>query len=103
MRDSEAHIYRVTIVTLDRHAAGPIARVAPRLAADFPGLELTVHAAAEWAEDHDALRAAQEAVTKSDIIISSVLFLEEHVRAILPQMQTRRDRCDAFVGLISDA
>ncbi|NNE87996.1 MAG: magnesium chelatase subunit H [Silicimonas sp.] len=103
MRDSVDHIpYRVVVVTLDRHAAGPVARVAPVLAQDFPGLELSVHAAAEWAEDASALDAARDAVASADIIVSSVLFLEEHVEAIRPAMEARRDQCDALVGLISD-
>lgn len=103
MRDSVDHIpYRVVVVTLDRHSAGPVARVAPILAADFPGLELSVHAAAEWAEDACALDTARDAVAQADIIISSVLFLEEHVEAIRPAMEARRDACDALVGLISD-
>jgi len=51
LRDDVTHKpYRVALVTLDRHAAGPAARVAPRLAQDFPGLSLTIHAAAEWAK-----------------------------------------------------
>ncbi len=38
--------YNVVIVTLDSHAAGPAARIAPRLAVDFPGLTVSVHACA---------------------------------------------------------
>ena len=43
--------YNVVIVTLDAHAAGPVARAAPRLQRDFPGLTISVHSAAEWAEN----------------------------------------------------
>ena len=32
-------VYRFVIVTLDAHAAGPAARVAPALTKDFPGIE----------------------------------------------------------------
>ena len=38
--------YSVVIVTLDAHAAGPAARALPRLRRDFPGLRVTVLAAA---------------------------------------------------------
>ncbi|MCK0167660.1 magnesium chelatase subunit H [Jannaschia sp. S6380] len=103
MRDSVDQHYRVVIVTLDRHAAGPVARVAPRLARDFPGLSLTVHAAAEWGEDRAALDAARADVASADIIVSAVLFLEDHVQAILPQIAARRADCDAVVSIISDA
>ena len=103
MRDSVDHIpYRVVLLTLDRHAAGPAARVAPRLAAEFAGLELTIHAAAEWGKDTAALDAARADIAQADIIISSVIFLEEHIQAILPDLKARRNACDAMVGIIAD-
>ena len=67
---------RIVFVTLDRHAAGPIARVAPGLAAEMPGLTIGVHAAAEWAADPAALEAAKADVARADILIVSVLFLD---------------------------
>jgi magnesium chelatase subunit H len=104
MRDEVIHKpYRVVIVTLDAHAAGPALRVSARLVDDFPGLEVTVHAAAEWAENPAAHTAAQAAIAHGDIIIANLLFLEEHINAILPDLQARRDACDAMGGLISDA
>ncbi|MEM6589917.1 MAG: magnesium chelatase subunit H [Pseudomonadota bacterium] len=95
--------YRVVILTLDSHAAGPCHRVAPRLERDFPGLELTVHAAAEWGECPEALEHAKDAIEKADIVVTNLLFLEEHIKAILPTLEARRDQCDAMVGIIADA
>lgn len=95
-------IYRFVIVTLDRHAAGPAARIAPKLASDFPGLSLSIHAAAEWDKDPTALQAAQDDIAKADIVVTGVLFLEDHVKAILPDLAARRDACDAMVGIVSD-
>ena len=104
MRDEVIHKpYRVVIVTLDAHAAGPALRVSARLAPDFPGLEVQVIAAAEWSESPEALARAKEAVAQGDIIIANLLFLEEHVKAILPTMQARREACDAMLGVIADA
>ncbi|NSX53460.1 magnesium chelatase subunit H [Parasulfitobacter algicola] len=103
MRDSSDHIgYRIVIVTLDSHAAGPAARVMPKLAEDFPGLSISIHAAAEWAESPEALAEAKLAVAHGDIIVSNLLFIEEHINAILPDLKARRDRCDAMLGLIAD-
>ncbi|SDZ48025.1 cobaltochelatase CobN subunit [Jannaschia faecimaris] len=103
MRDDVMHRpYRITMVTLDRHIAGPAARVAPTLAADFPGLQLSIHAAAEWAKDPAALIAAREDIARADIIVTGVLFLEEHIKAILPDLKARRDACDAMVNIVSD-
>ncbi|WP_333714681.1 magnesium chelatase subunit H [Yoonia sp.] len=103
MRDEVIHKpYRVVIVTLDSHAAGPALRMAARLAPDFPGLDVQVFAAAEWAESPEALDHARKAVAEGDIVIANLLFLEEHVKAILPAMKARRDQCDAMLGVIAD-
>jgi magnesium chelatase subunit H len=104
MRDEVIHKpYRVVIVTLDSHAAGPACRVAERLSPDFPGLEVQVFAAAEWAESPEELTRARAAVADGDIIIANLLFLEEHIKAILPAMQARRDDCDVMLGVIADS
>jgi magnesium chelatase subunit H len=94
--------YRFVVVTLDAHAAGPAARVLGRLQADFPGLDVSIHAAAEWAENPEALAQAKAAISAADIVCANLLFIEEHVLACLPEMQAARARCDAFVGVISD-
>ncbi|QYK40594.1 MAG: magnesium chelatase subunit H [Paracoccaceae bacterium] len=94
--------YSVVIVTLDAHAAGPAARIAPRLQRDFPGLVVSVHAAAEWAENPAALLRARDAVDHADLVVANLLFIEEHIQAILPNLQAARDRADAFVGVIAD-
>ncbi len=103
MRD-DSHItgYRVVIVTLDAHAAGPAARVCEKLSMEFPGLSLTVHAAAEWAENPAALDLAKDAVRHADIVVANLLFIEEHITAILPELEARRDHCDAMIGVIAD-
>ncbi|WP_340243920.1 magnesium chelatase subunit H [Roseobacter sp. HKCCA2468] len=103
MRGDGDHIpgYRVVIVTLDSHAAGPAARVSERLSGEFPGLSVSVHASAEWAENPAALEEARLAVRHGDIIVANLLFIEEHITAILPDLQARRDACDAMIGVIS--
>ena len=60
---NEAHIkrqsvgYRIALITLDAHAAGPCDRAASVLGTEFPGLSIEVHAAAEWGENPAALNA----------------------------------------------
>ena len=95
-------IYRFVIITLDAHAAGPASRIAPRLSRDFPGIEVSVHSAAEWAEDPAALARAKAAVADANFVVANLLFIEEHITAILPDLQRVRDRLDAFVGVIAD-
>ena len=107
MRDDFVHMtgpepYRFVILTLDSHAAGPAMRIAPRLAADFPGLEVSIFAAGEWGENPGALAEAQAAVAQADIVVTCLIFLEEHLNAIVPALTARRDHCDAMVGLVAD-
>jgi magnesium chelatase subunit H len=94
--------YRVVIITLDAHVAGPAARASERLLRDFPGLSITIHAAASWGDDPAALERAIEDIATGDIIIANMLFLEEHVRPVLPALKARRETCDAMVGMIAD-
>ncbi|MFZ7091420.1 magnesium chelatase subunit H [Primorskyibacter sp. 2E233] len=94
--------YRVVILTLDSHAAGPCMRAAERLLPDFPGLSIRVHAAAEWGESPEALARAKADIATGDIILTTLLFLEEHINAILPDLKARRESCDAMAGIIAD-
>ncbi len=103
MRDErQVQSYRVVIVTLDRHAAGPAARVMPKLQKDFPGLSVEIFAAAEWGSSPAALAECQAALLGADIVVANLLFLEEHVAPILADLTAARERCDAFVGVIAD-
>jgi magnesium chelatase subunit H len=95
--------YNIVVVTLDQHAAGPATRIAPRLLKDFPGLTISIHAAAEWAENPAALARCKEALKTADIVVANLLFIEEHINAILPALTEARPRVDAFIGVIADA
>ncbi len=93
----------VVIITLDAHVAGPAERAQERLAAAIPGLRLSVHAAAEWGEDPAALARAKADVAAGDIVVATMLFLDEHIQSILPDLAARRDACDAMLCLMSGA
>lgn len=92
---------RVVIVTMDTHLASAAERARQRLIADIPGLELHLHAATEWSDDPTALDRCRRDIARADIIVSAMLFLEDHFQAILPDLTLRRDTCDAIVSLIS--
>mgnify|MGYP000483482438 FL=1 len=59
---ADAPSIRIALITMDRHVAGPAARASARLRRSAPGLALSVHAAAEWAERPETLAAAKAAV-----------------------------------------
>ena len=105
MRDNPVHItpYRIAIVTLDSHNARPCERALANMNVDFPGLEVDIFAAATWSDHPEEFAKAKNAIEKADLIVANLLFLEEHVKPLLPVIEARRDQCDAVVGIICDA
>ena len=92
---------RVVLVTLDRHLASAAQRAVATLRRDLPGLEFGFHAATDWANDPESLVRCKADIAQGDIVIACMLFVEEHIQAILPDLQARREACDAMVGCIS--
>ena len=75
---------RVVVVTMDSHLAGAAARATAELRRELPGLTLTVHAADEWGTDPAALTHCLADIAGGDIVVASMLFLDDHIRAVLP-------------------
>ncbi|MGU3540609.1 magnesium chelatase subunit H [Methylobacterium sp. A54F] len=92
---------RVVIVTLDNHLASAVERARQHLSAEMPGLRLSFHAAADWEADPAALAACKADIARGDIVLSAMLFMDEHVRAVLPDLLARRAACDAMIGCLS--
>ncbi|MEM8573850.1 MAG: magnesium chelatase subunit H [Pseudomonadota bacterium] len=91
---------RVVIATLDSHLASATDRTRRTLRRELPGLELDLHAVSEWGRDQAALERARSDIEKADIIVVSMLFMEDHIQAVLPSLEKRRDECDAIaVGM----
>ncbi len=94
---------RVVVVTLDKHLAAVFARATAALRRDIPGLTLALHAATDWGDDKAALDRCLADIATADVIVATMLFMEDHVRAVLPALEARRDACDAIVGALSAA
>ena len=92
---------RVVIVTMDSHLSSAAARAESALARDIPGLTLAVHAADEWGSDGEALAACHRDIAGGDIVIATMLFMEDHIRPVLPALQARRADCDAMLCCMS--
>ncbi len=89
------------IVTMDGHFGAAVERAQAELAAEMPGLRLIVHSADEWASDAHALAACHADIAKADIIVASMLFLDDHVRMVMPALEARRPHCAAMVAMMS--
>jgi magnesium chelatase subunit H len=101
MPDSARPSVRVVIVTLDNHLAAAVERANATMAHD--NISIGFYAAADWDRDPSVLERAKADIARADIIIATMLFLEDHVRAVHPAMLARREECDAIVGIMSAA
>jgi magnesium chelatase subunit H len=88
---------RVVIVTLDSHLDGAIERARPSLERDIPGFEIDLHAATEWARDGDALTRCRADIARADFIITTMLFMEDHIKPVIADLEARRASCDAVL------
>ena len=91
----------MVILTLDHHIAGAVERARRELADELPGLELRLHAATQFS-DPDAVAAAVADIETADLVFANMLFIDEHIRAVLPALTARRERCDAMVCTMSE-
>ena len=98
--DSDRSI-RVVFVTLDNHVVAAVDDARARLNKELPGLSFTVHAATDWADNPESLATCREAIRTGDIIIVSMIFVEEHVKAIADVLEERHLNCDAMVCCMS--
>jgi magnesium chelatase subunit H len=92
---------RLVIVTMDTHLASSVARARAALAREWPGLQLVLHAASEFAGDPQATQRCRDDIAQADIVIAGMLFMEDHFLPILPDLQARREACDAMICIAS--
>ncbi|MFZ9898944.1 MAG: magnesium chelatase subunit H, partial [Gemmatimonadaceae bacterium] len=91
---------RVTILTLDAHFAEAFAGARRRLARELPGLTLTMHVAADYANDTARAAAACADISTADIIIAGQLFTEESAGPVKEAIAARRASCDAVCAML---
>ena len=92
---------RVVIVTMDSHVASAVGRARAQLSKRMPALTISVHAAAEWCDDAQALERCRQDIARADILVVSMLFMEDHYTPVLEALRERRAHCDAMVAILS--
>ncbi|MEO1067180.1 MAG: DUF3479 domain-containing protein, partial [Pseudomonadota bacterium] len=92
---------RVTLVTMDTHLASAAHKAYAKLRRKIEGLTFSIHAASEWSKSADRVEACIQDIEAADIVIVTMLFLEDHFQPILPALEARRDRCDVMVCAMS--
>lgn len=98
--EADATAVSVVIVTLDKHIAGAVDRARAQLAVDLPGLDLRLHAATSFT-DPSAADACRTDIARADIVFCNMMFIDEHIKVVLPALEARRDSCDAMVCAMS--
>jgi len=93
---------RFVIVTLDNHLSGAVERAQAAFHAAGVPIEVGFHAASDW-DAPAKLEAARADIARGDIILSTMMFLDDHIRAVVPALTARREDCDAMIGLMSSS
>jgi magnesium chelatase subunit H len=60
-----------------------------------------MHAASSWDSEPAALDACKADIAVGDIIIVTMMFMENHIQAVLPALTARRNDCDAMICCMS--
>ncbi len=101
-RTAAAHTpVRVVVVTMDTHLASATGRARGPLSRELPGLQLSLHAASEYAASPTALARCKADIAQADIIVVGMLFLEDHFLPVMEDLRARRPHCDAMICMMS--
>ena len=92
---------RVAIITMDTHLSSATERARYALKKKIPGLELSIHAASSWTVDSKALDSCIHDIETADILVVTMLFMEDHYKPVIEALKARRDHCDAMICAMS--
>ncbi len=98
---SSATPIRVVVVTMDTHLASSTQRAHASLMREIPGLQLSMHAASEYAGNDAAIARCKADIAQADIVVAGMLFLEDHFLPIIDDLRARREHCDAMICMMS--
>ena len=102
-KSSSAGSSKVVILTMDTHLNSAAMKARESLQRLIPQLAFSIHSASEYATDEHKLARVKNDIAHADIVLVSMLFLEDHFQPILADLQARRDQCKAMVCIMSAA
>ncbi len=94
---------KFVLVTMDTHLMSASEKANFALKREMPNLDFKIHAAAGWATAPEKLAECKKDIAEADIVVTTMLFLEDHFLPILDDLKARRDHCDAMVCAMSAA
>jgi len=92
---------RVVLITMDTHLASAAQRASGALQQQLPGLHFSTHSACEYRTQPEALARCLADIARADLVIVSMLFMEDHFLPVLDALKSRREQCDAMVCIMS--
>jgi len=92
---------KVVLISLDRHGEEAARRAAATLADGDVSIRLDHFAAVEFSKPGPAQDATLAAIADADVLIVTMLFMEDHIHAVLPALRERAAACQAIVGLLA--
>jgi len=92
---------KLVLVTMDTHLNSAANRAYEDLKKTIPGATLKIHSASEFAGNPEHLQSCKDDIASGDIVIATMLFLEDHYLPILDDLKARREHCDAMVCAMS--
>ncbi|MEY3206843.1 MAG: magnesium-chelatase subunit BchH, partial [Pseudomonadota bacterium] len=92
---------RLVLVTMDTHLNSAARRAQFQLQRSIPGLSLQIHAASEFAGNPELTQKALTDIAAGDIVLATMLFMEDHYLPVFEALKAKRDDCDAMVCAMS--
>ena len=102
-KTANARSIKVVILTMDTHLNSAALKARESLQRLVPQLAFSIHSASEYASDAHKLARVQNDIANADILLVTMLFLEDHFQPILADLQARRAQCKAMVCIMSAA
>jgi magnesium chelatase subunit H len=91
----------MVLITMDTHLNSAARRAERELQKTIPGLSLKIHSASEYAASEKLLTECKNDIAAGDIVIVTMLFLEDHYLPIIDNLRARREQCDAMLCAMS--
>ena len=102
-QNAKASTIKVVILTMDTHLNSAAMKARESLQRLVPQLAFSIHSASEYATDEHKLARVKNEIAHADILLVTMLFLEDHFQPIMADLQARRDQCKAMVCIMSAA
>ncbi len=97
----EAIPIRLVLITMDTHLNSAARRAQYQLQRVIPGLSLQIHAASEFTGNPELTQKAITDIAHGDIVLATMLFMEDHYLPVFEALKAKRDDCDAMVCAMS--